>query len=72
MPRDVITRALMLTELFRSRNVTISELSEHLEISKQMGRRWMVAASIVLPITEVGIKYTGGRGKPPIVYGLMK
>jgi hypothetical protein len=72
MSRDVITRALMITELFRSRDVTIKELSEHLEISKQMGRRWMVAASLVLPITEVGMKFTGGRGKPPIIYGMMK
>ena len=71
--RDSLTRAFKIVKLFERRNVTIKELADELEISKQMAGRWIIAASIALPLTEVGKQDSvSGKGAKAIIYGLME
>ena len=70
--KDVIVRALKILKLFSERNLTTNQVAQELGIKRQSAGRWIAAASIVLPITEVGTVREGSPGPESINYGLMK
>ena len=70
--RKVMVRAMRTIQLFSERNMTTRQLAWELEISKQMAARWINAASIVMPITEVGTLREFEKGPEATVYGLMR
>ena len=69
--RDPMTRALKMVFLFNTRNLTVKQVAEELDVTLEMAARWICRASLVMPITEVG-KFKESRGRPPVIYGLMR
>ena len=70
--RDVMVRALKIIQLFNDRDMTTKDIASELGVAKQSAGRWIAAASIVLPLAEVGTIREGNRGPEAIIYGLMR
>ena len=69
---DCIQRCFKLIRLFESGQViTVKRVMEHLGVSKQVAQRWINAASIEMPVYEVGEIHNGEIGPNPIGYQLL-
>ena len=58
--------------MFESGYVTAKMIQDKLDISKQASLRWIDQMSLHMPVVEIGLEYTGGRGRPGMKYGLLK
>ena len=65
-------RAIKIIRLFERKNMTAQNVALELGVEQTSARQWINAASIVLPIAEVGSVREGSRGPESIIYGLMK
>ena len=64
--KDAVLRAVKLNSFLESRRwVTVNGVAERLKCSVPCARKWLDAASLVLPMTQQ-IKHTGARGQPAI------
>ena len=71
--KDIMLRALKMVLMFQDRReITTRDVAAELDISFQVTRKWIDAASRVLPVYEVGTRRVSQRGPEAIVFGLMK
>jgi len=71
--KDIMLRALKMVLMFQDRKeITTRDVAAELDISFQVARKWIDAASRVLPVYEVGTRRVSQRGPEAIVFGLMK
>jgi hypothetical protein len=69
--KDAVLRAVKLHEFLRTRDVvTVKQTAKHLECTGPCARKWLNAASLVLPITE-RILDNDTVGRPAIGYELL-
>ena len=66
-------RALKMVLMFQDRReITTRDVAAELDISFQVARKWIDAASRVFSVYEVGTRRVSQRGPEAIVFGLMK
>ena len=70
--KDPIIRGAKLATMFLKRGYTIKEVAKKLDTSVTNARRLIDVVSMVVPIVELEQRYTLERGRPPVVYGLMR
>ena len=71
--KDIMLRALKMVLMFQDRReITTRDVAAELDISFSVARKWIDAASRVMPVYEVGTRRVSQRGPEAIVFGLMK
>ena len=73
-------RAIRLVQMFQTtrRGVTVRDVMDEFEITKQSAQRWLDEMSMVYPVAEIGENKTvlgNNNTRPPMpqkVYGLME
>jgi len=71
--KDIMARAVKIVTMFQDRReITTRDVAAELDISFQVARKWIDAASRVMPVCETGTRRVSQRGPEAIVFGLMK
>ena len=71
--KDIMLRAVKIVTMLQDRkSITTRDVAAELDISFSVARKWIDAASRVLPVYEIGTKRVSQRGPEAIVFGLMK
>ena len=70
--KDIMARALKMVLMLQDGNVTCRDVASRLDISFQVARKWIDAASRVMPVYEVETRRVSRTGPEAVVFGLMK